>query len=127
MAGDSRCLVSVDGTDFRICEQYPFNSQWWSYKHNGPGVWYEIGISIKGGDIVWVSSPYPCGEWPDLRIARDALIYMIEDWEILLGDSGYQDGNQYFLTPNGLNDNDQRMQAVVRARHEHFNRWFKEL
>ena len=34
----SQCLVTVDGTDFRIKEPQPFDSKWLSEKFNGPGV-----------------------------------------------------------------------------------------
>ena len=97
----SRCRISVDGTDFVIQEPQPWDSRWYSHKHNGPGFRYEIGVLIQGCDIVWVSGPYPCGEWPDLRIARDALIYMLDEGEYAIGDSGYHDGGNYFMTPTG--------------------------
>ena len=49
------CLVSVDGTDFRIPQQSPFSSAWFSHKFNGPGLRYEVGVSIIGGSIVWIN------------------------------------------------------------------------
>jgi len=37
--------TSVDGTDCKILEPAPFSSQWYSYKHNRPVVWFEIAVS----------------------------------------------------------------------------------
>jgi hypothetical protein len=122
----SICRVTVDGTDFRIYEPGPFNPKWFSHKFRGPGVRYEIGLCIQTGWIVWVNGPYPCGEWSDLKIARHLLIHELDDREKYLGDGGYSDGRQWSETPNGLNNNDQAMKAVARARHETVNRRFKQ-
>ena len=84
-----------------IMEPIPFNTKWYSEKFEGPGVRYEIGIAIGTGIICWVHGPFPCGEWPDIWVACDALIYMVDDDEQMLADSGYRDGNQYFVTPTG--------------------------
>lgn len=75
------CLVSVDGTDFRIYEQEPFWPGWFSHKFNGPGVRYELAVAIRTGDIVWINGPFPCGEWSDLRIFRSSLIDYLDDNE----------------------------------------------
>lgn len=47
------CLVSVDGTDFR-CKgrRLPdgrINKSWYSYKFDGPGLRYEVGLCILTG------------------------------------------------------------------------------
>jgi hypothetical protein len=99
--------VTADGTDFPILEQFPFDVKWFSHKFNGPGVRYEVAISIQMGDIVWVHGPFPCGKWPDLQVARDALIYALDAGEMYLADGGYYDGNNWSDTPNGLNNFEQ--------------------
>lgn len=85
-----------------------------------------MAISIQEGDIVWINGPFPCGEWPDLRIARESLIHALDQGEFYLADSGYFDGNNWSVTPNGLNNMEQRQQSLVRARHETLNRRFKQ-
>ncbi len=55
-------------------EPTEFDSKWQSHKFNGPGLRYEIGICIRTGDVVWAHGGMPCGEWPDLRLARNAII-----------------------------------------------------
>ena len=98
------CLVTVDGTDCRINEPSPFSRSWFSHKFKGPGLRYEIGLCIQTGWIVWVNGPYPPGEWPDLRIARDRLVHLLEPGELYLADSGYSDGGEYSETPNVSNN-----------------------
>ena len=120
----SICLVTVDGTDFAIPEQTPFDPIWFSHKLNGPGVRYEIGICIQTGWIVWINGPFPCGI-PDLSIARDWINDLLEDGEMYVADGGYYDGQQWSNTPNGRHDLDQYMKAAARARHEVVNGWFK--
>ena len=50
-ATPSHCAVyiTVDGTDFKIKEPTPFSPTWYSQKHNGPGLRYEVGICIHTG------------------------------------------------------------------------------
>ena len=87
---------------------------------------YEVGICIQTGKIVWTNGPFACGEWNDLRIARSALIYELDEEEKALADGGYNDGGIFFETPTGHNNFDQRMKAKARARHECVNRRFKQ-
>jgi hypothetical protein len=46
--------------------------------------------------------------------------------DVALADGGYQDGYQFFETPTGHNNEDQRMKAKARARHETVNRRIKQ-
>jgi hypothetical protein len=121
-----KAFITVDGTDFTIPEPTPFSPKWYSHKHNGPGVRYEVGIAIDTGFIVWINGPFPCGEWPDLIIVRSALVHMLARNEWYVADGGYYDGKQYSITPSGLRDFEDRQYATARARHETINRKFKE-
>lgn len=105
--------VSLDGTDFRICEPQPFNKKWFSHKFKAAGARYEIGISIGNGDIVWASGGFPCGEWPDIKIAKD--LYLHEACkEVTLADKGYRFKNYFKQASN-------RMEKRILARHETLN------
>ena len=114
----SICKVTVDATDFRIYEQTPFDPKWKTHKFNGPGVRYKLGVCIQTGWIVWVNGPYPPGDWTDLLISRDGINDELDPGEKFLADGGYADGNGYSETPNGLNNEDQKMKQAARARHE---------
>lgn len=121
----SICKITVDGTDFRIQEQAPFDRKWYSHKFKGPGLRYEVGVCIQTGWVVWINGPFPCGQWSDIKIARNCLVDLMSSDEMALADGGYRDRYDRFDTPNGLNNDDQYMKAVARARHEAINRRFK--
>ena len=116
----------MDGTDYCIQEQHPFNPKWYSHKFWGPAVRYEIAISIATGWIVWIHGPFPAGEWTNLRIARHALNHNLDEFEMYIADGGYYDGYQWATTPTGFHKHGDRIRALVQARHENINRRFKE-
>jgi hypothetical protein len=94
---------------------------WFSHKFKGPGVRYEIGLCIQTGWIVWKNGPYPCGSYPDLKIARHRVVHVLAQGEKILADGGYRDGGLYAETPSGYNTLGQRMKKVARSRHETVN------
>jgi hypothetical protein len=46
------CVMSVDGTDCPVHEPWPFDTKWYGQKLNGPGVKYEVGVSIFRAGVV---------------------------------------------------------------------------
>ncbi len=105
-----------------IMEPSEFNPKWWSHKFNGPGLRYEIGICIRTGHIVWAHGGLPCGEWPDLRLARNAIIEALLPGERIVADRGYNDAN-YFEIDGIISD---RKKKKLLARHETVNRRIKQ-
>lgn len=89
----------------------------------GPGIRYEIGLSIKNGEIVWAYGGVPCGENPDLLIARDFFVDMLEEGEKAVADKGYNDA-KYFVTPK--NTPHYPNIHVLLARHETVNKRIKQ-
>ncbi len=123
------CLVSVDGTDFRIQEPTPFWTGWHSKKFNGPGLRYEVAISICSGDVVWFNGPFACGNWPDLKIFRHGLIFELDEGEKVEADSGYRGQPDSVCTPNCnvfINEVGKRQKELVRSRHETLNKRLKQ-
>ena len=120
------CLVTIDGSDFKIYEPSPFSRKWYSHKIEHAALRYEIGICIQTGWIIWVNGPYAAGYWPDLAISRDGLTDALDKDELFLADGTYRDGHGWCLTPTGRNNPDQYMKAVARARHECVNGLFKK-
>lgn len=110
--------VSLDGTDFRIREPQPFNKKWFSHKFKGPGIRYEIGISIVEADIVWASGGFPCGEWTDLKIAKNLYIQYANK-EKTLADKIYRHQG-FFKQPTNA------VEKRILARHETLNGRIKE-
>ena len=69
-----------------IQEPSPWSAKWFSHKFNGPGLRYEVGLSINNGDIVWVHGGVPCGDFSDLKLARSLYTSMISVGELTLAD-----------------------------------------
>lgn len=105
--------VSVDGVDFRIFEPTPFSPSWFSFKHNGPGIRYEVSLSIRTGKITSINGPYPCGSYPDLKIFRNGIKNYLDESEMVIADKGYPDPKVY---------HDSELERFVRSRHEHINK-----
>ena len=104
------------------------NPKWYTKKFNGPGLRCEIGICIQTGWIVWVHGPFAPGEWPDLNIALDSVVWMLEGDERIVADGGYPGYPMFFDTPHeGGFDNEYQStrKTLVRARHECINRRLK--
>jgi hypothetical protein len=104
-------------------EPSEFSPKWYSHKFHGPGLRYELGLCIRTGEIVWAHGGLPCGEWSDLRLARDAIIHVLDPGERIIADRGYRD-QTFFDIPNGNEDDEQKRKIL--ARHETVNRRIKQ-
>lgn len=119
------CLASVDCTDFPIEEPSPFWKGWFSHKLNGSGLRYEIAVSLKKGDLVWINGPFPCGENSDVSIFRQSLKYELGENERIEADDGYIGEEPDFCkTPGGFYSRSEGVDKIrrrLRARHETIN------
>jgi hypothetical protein len=120
------CLMSVDGTDFRIHQkgQAKKGNPFGSHKYAGKSALrYELGVDIRGRTLVWIQGPYPAGKWPDIKIFNAVLANFLERYERVEADDGYRGHPNKVKCP--LNDiapaEKLAMQARVRARHETIN------
>lgn len=114
-------FTSLDGVDFKIDEPKPFDPKWFSHKFKHAGLRYEIGLSLRMGDIVWAHGGYPCGAYPDLKIARQLFVDFLEPKERAMADDGYND-TKYFLLPNAMN---RKRHKRIMSRHETINKRIK--
>ena len=126
------CLISVDCIDCKITEPWPMNSEskkWFSEKYKCAAVRYEIGVSILGGDIVWINGPFLPGKLNDHTIfLRKGLASLLEEHERVEADNGYQHLDpKYCKSKSGVTHKEvnQGMRNTVRARHELVNRRIK--
>ena len=87
--------ISVDGTDFEINEPIPFSTKWFSKKHNGPGLRYEIALALYSNQVVWFSGPHPCGEFSDLKTFQSCGLkgLLVLSNEKAIADGTYMDGS----------------------------------
>ena len=117
----------IDGVDFEIQEprKHGFNKRWFSHKHRGPGVRYELATCVNTGDIVWYNGPFPCGKFNDLRIYRLGLKPLLMRRERVWGDKGYR-GEYSVVTPyTARNRLHKKEMGRARARHETYNSRFR--
>ena len=105
----------------KFWSQFPFESKWYSHKHNGPGLRYEIGICIRTGEVVSYTGPFECGTWPDLNIFRAFLKRRLGPCEHVVADLGYQGDPKVITSRQYKNFEHQFTMNVARARHETFN------
>ena len=114
-----KAKISIDGTDCRIQEQFPFDGKWYSHKFKGPALRYEVGVCMLTGFIVWVMGGFPAGAYPDLKIYRLGLKDILEDGEKVIADGGYK-GEEAIWAKGHCKDSTM-VESVVRARHENVN------
>ena len=131
MNGDTydRCLVTVDGTHFRILNQFPNNSStpikdWFSQKFKSAGVNYEVAVCIKTGDIVWIHGPFPAATH-DITVFRYRLRDKLTFREQVMADLGYRGDNKCMTPLHALSRLHKRAMSALRGRHETVNRRFK--
>lgn len=96
--------VSIDNVDFEIAEPVPFDRKWFSHKHNGSDLRYEVGSSINSGHIVWAYGVLPCGQNPDLILDRELFVEMLDDNENSIGDKEYNDSSKFIIPSNCSGD-----------------------
>jgi hypothetical protein len=117
------CLMSVDGTDFRIPQRgaakkgNPFGS----HKYAGKSaLHYELGIDILMGNLVCIQGPYPARAWPDIKIFTACLAHFLKPYEHVEANDGYRGHADKVKCPkNDVNPIENlKMQGRIRARHE---------
>ena len=126
---ENDCLVSVDGTDFRVEEPYPYeriwSKRWFVSKFKGAGLRYEVAVSIIRGDIVWINGPFAPGIYNDLKIFLECgLAGMLEANERVEADDGYFSADPEFAKARSGSWHPQAsldIRNTVRARHETVN------
>ena len=120
------CLISVDGTDFRVAEN---GRKFYSHKFKKSALRYEIGLCILTGDVVWLNGPYVAGSHNDITIFRDCLLSHLDHNERVEADDGYRGEHPEFVKcPAGFSNpaDNLKMQQRVRSRQETINKRFKD-
>ena len=116
----------MDGTDFQIPEH---GRQFFSFKFRKSALRYEVGLSILGGEICWISGPYLPGVYNDLDIFRTSLSSHLDEFERVEADDGYIGEAPLRVKCPGcvtISEEQQKIMKRVRARQETINIWFKQ-
>lgn len=125
------CLVSVDGVDFlfkgRKLDSGEPDPSYYSYKFRNSALRYEVAVSIRTSNIVWISGPYLPGVFNDLMIFRHGLIAYLDPNERVEADDIYKAEPLYCKCPHSLTarEDQQRMRGRLRRRHEKINIFLK--
>ena len=86
------CLISIDGTDFRIPQTGEAKTGNWFASHKysfKSALRYDIGVSIIEGDLVWIQGPYPARRFNNVAIFNKVLRHFLEPGEWVEADNGY--------------------------------------
>jgi hypothetical protein len=115
------------------------SSKWYSHKHNGAGVSYEVVIDLCAHRATWISGPYPasthditifCGGTQVSQSQRNdktywdwnALFFKIPEGKKLIGDSGYRgEPSKISITQDEHSAEVKQFFARVKSRQETFN------
>ena len=119
--------MTVDGTDFRIPQQgsATAGNAFASHKYAGKSALrYELGVSIIGGDLVWIQGPYPAGAFTDIKIFNNVLCNFLDPGERVEADKGYAGHPDKIVCPANADKGPPERRAMsgrVRARHKTLN------
>jgi hypothetical protein len=125
------------------CETNEFrtdpSSKWYSHKHKGVGVLYEVVIDLCNTRVVWIAGPYPASTH-DITIFRggtqvsqsqrnnkanwdwNALYFKIPEGKKLIGDSGYKgEPSKISITNDKHSSEVKQFLDQAKSRQETFN------
>ncbi len=122
----NNCMMTVDGTDFRIPQKgiATKGNAFASHKYAGKSaLHYELGVDILAGNLVCIQGPYPAGKYTNIKIFNKVLRNFLEPGERVEANEGYRGHPDKIKCPgNDTNPAENRgMQGRVRARHKTLN------
>lgn len=126
-------VMTVDGQHCWIHEpshpEFSQDDEFFSHKYNKAGVSYEIGISIKESQVIWLRGGFKAGK-TDLKIFKeDGLREKLEETQQkAIADGGYHSEELFHVLslPNTLDDKVvKKFKSRALKRHEKFNGMMK--
>ena len=123
ISSDKILVLTVDGVHFRTREvRKEPSSSWYSHKHKGPGVTYELGISIWESKLVWINGPFMAGK-NDIGMFKSdgGLEERIPASKRALGDSAYKSSTRTSVKDTLDSNELKKFKNRALARHETFN------
>lgn len=138
---DQVFLANIDCVHFEWeeCRTDP-SSKWYSHKHNGPGLSYEVCVDTVMERIVWANGPFPAATH-DITIFRggtkkkgpatwdkSSLFHKMPNGKRLVGDSGYAgEPDKVSITLSGHSPETKELFARIKSRGETLFRGYKSL
>ena len=71
--------MTLDGTYFPVNESYLFDKSLYSHKLNAAGIMYDVATNIVTDNIVYWSGGGKEGLVPDITIARNGIVHLIDE------------------------------------------------
>ena len=98
------------------------DASWYSHKYNGPGIMYELALSITENRLVWVKGPEKAGK-SDYHVYKSELKGKILPGKKVVADRGYNNKNDPTLATPNSHDSKELLtfKARCRMRQEQFN------
>jgi len=121
--------MSIDGTCFTILQPSPFSDKWYDEKSNGPGIKYEVGVSLYSSSICWIKGPFPSGRFNDETVFVLFLSAKLLPGEKCIADNGYSACHQCTTPEPGQSMNvklKMSKMSKIRSRQEHVNKRLKQ-
>jgi hypothetical protein len=84
--------MTVDETDFCVPQKgmATKGNAFAPHKYVGKSaLCYELGVSILGGELVWIQGPYPAGKYTDIKMFNKVLHHFLDPGEQVEADEGY--------------------------------------
>lgn len=72
--------------------------------------------------MVWAHGGFPCGAYPDLKLAKELFVEFLDEGERVMADRGYND-RQFFILPDLQNSSRHKL---IMGRHETVNKRIKQ-
>lgn len=102
------------------------NPKFYSHKSNGPGVNYELAVSVWENKLVWMNGPFVASK-NDQGVFNSALRQKMHPSKLAIVDKGYAKKSRQLCKPTSR-DSDalRKFKSRARARHESFNKRIKD-
>jgi hypothetical protein len=114
--------MSVDGTHCPIEDPRPFSKKWSSHKLGGkPSVIYEIDHNINQSKVIWVSAPFPPGQFNNLQDFSQGLKDKIPVGKQSIADDGYKGEAECISTKNKFDPREIAWHETLNKRIKIFN------
>ena len=114
--------MSINGTNFWIPQtgEAKTGSAFASHKYSfKSALHYEIGVSIIGGDLVWIQGSYPAGLFTDIVIFNKVLCHFLEPSEQVEADNIYVGAADKIKCPDNPCNPEENKGTQSRARYCH--------
>jgi DDE superfamily endonuclease len=126
---DAKLFATIDGTHCQIYEpRKDAGTKWFSYKFKGPGLAYELVVSVHTQKLIWIGGPYEAAT-NDIQMARKpgGILEMIPEGLKRIGDKGYRGEPEKISTNNPHDSTNVKIyKGRARARHETYNKRIKD-